>query len=125
MLIMKDLKPSNILSKINPPKGQIVSASNVQLKIVDYGFFGKFVFTNIKKFRHGGLYFIPPEVIKKEDPDSDLWSVGVILCLLLTGKPPFDGKDRKSLVASILQHKSNLTEEEYNSIPEDAKDLMK
>ena len=44
---------------------------------------------------------------------------------MLTGKPPFDGRDRKTLASNILKHQSNLTQEEKDAIPEDAYDLMK
>ena len=122
---MKDLKPANILAKIKVQEGRKVAANDVQLKIVDYGFFGKFIFNNRPKLRHGGLYFVSPEVIKKEDVDSDLWSVGVLLCLLLTGKPPFDGDVRSAIVSGILgQTKMTIPDDELDLIPDDARDLM-
>ena len=32
-----------------------------------------------------------------------MWSVGIILYMLLTGKPPFDGRSDKEVIAQIVQ----------------------
>jgi calcium-dependent protein kinase len=63
------------------------------VKLVDFG-----VADRIKKndmtIRDavGTAYYIAPEVLLGEcDCKSDMWSLGVILYMMITGKPPFEG----------------------------------
>jgi serine/threonine protein kinase len=41
----------------------------------------------------GTVEYISPEAIKGEEPSfaSDLWSLGIIIYLIFTGKTPFKG----------------------------------
>jgi calcium-dependent protein kinase len=54
-----------------------------------------------------------------------LWSIGVILYILLSGKPPFDGNDDKEIVNSVRIGTYSLTGSEWKNITNDAKDLIK
>ena len=44
-----------------------------------------------------------PEIVKGEayDENVDIWSTGVITYIMLTGRPPFKGKTRDEIFASV------------------------
>ena len=81
----RDIKPENILF-LNKE-----SEENNELKLIDFGLSH---YINDKKLNSkvGTTYYIAPEVISGEYNETcDIWSAGIILCVLLTGVPPFNG----------------------------------
>lgn len=67
--------------------------------------------------------YVAPEVIKEKGYDgflADVWSMGVILYVMLSGKLPFEDKSIDSLFKKIEAGKVTYP----NYIPTDAKDLI-
>ena len=89
-VIHRNIKPENILIEDLDSK---VSFENCVLKLI--GFSNSVLNSHSKlKKRVGSSYYIAPEVIDgKYDKMCDIWSCGVILYIMLTGRPPFSGKD--------------------------------
>ena len=54
----------------------------------------------------GTAYYIAPEVISGDyNEKCDVWSIGVILYILLSGIPPFNGKDDEQIMAKVRKGK--------------------
>lgn len=81
----------------------MVSKKNLELKIIDFGLsyqwkenMQKQLIAEKKNKLIGTSYYIAPEVLKLEyDERCDIWSAGVILYILATAAPPFDGANDK------------------------------
>lgn len=70
----------------------------------------------------GAPAYLPPEALRKAGHSvaADWYQFGVLLCELLTGRPPFFSHSRERLFASILQGRLNLPA----SLSFEAKDLI-
>jgi|GEM_PF-3544289 len=89
-IIHRDLKPQNILIALNR-KGEYIP------KITDFGISKKLDINKSSAFTNslagvGTLYFASPEQLTGQAirKNTDLWSFGVIACLMFTGKLPFN-----------------------------------
>lgn len=50
----------------------------------------------------GTPYYIAPEVLNKNyNSKCDIWSVGVITFILLSGQPPFNGESDKDIMKKV------------------------
>lgn len=94
-IVHRDLKPENLLLDKNTPDAVI--------KIIDFG--TSKIFNPDKKLRKalGTPYYIAPEVIKGSyNEKCDIWSCGVILYILITGKPPFNGFNDDEILNAVV-----------------------
>ena len=82
--------------------------------------------------QHSGTpYYIAPEVIRQNYAlKADVWSCGIVLYVLLTGKTPFHREDDrkhsyKVVFRRILEDTIDYSKDPWPNISEDAKDLCK
>lgn len=74
----------------------------------------------------GTPYYVAPEILTGEqDCKSDVWSAGVILYMMITGRPPFNGYDDKEVVKKIKFQKPNFNIQEFEDISPECIDLLK
>ena len=54
----------------------------------------------------GTSYYLAPEIMEANyDERCDIWSLGVILYILLSALPPFDGHNDKEILDSVKKMK--------------------
>lgn len=74
----------------------------------------------------GTAYYIAPEVLGGSyDEKCDIWSAGVILYILLSGVPPFNGEDDDEIMKNIQAQNFDFPDEQWKNISEDAKELIR
>ena len=118
-IVHRDLKPENILivdrDKNNYPR----------VKICDFGTSKMFEKGAIQRKLVGSSYYIAPEVLKKHyDEKCDLWSCGVILYILLSGRPPFGGENDKEIMERVSIGKYDLQSSPFNKVSKNGIDLI-
>ena len=114
-----DLKPDNILLK---EEGQLFP----EIRLIDFGLSRKVDEKNMQCDIVGTPEYVPPEVIAY-DPivlNSDMWSIGVVTYVLLTGISPFAGDDVMETYANIGMVEYDFDCEEWDDISEDATDFI-
>ena len=66
-----------------------------------------------------------PEVIKHNySKEADIWSIGVILYILLSGRPPFYGSSEEAIYRSIVRQHIDLDSSLWKNISASGKDLI-
>ena len=75
---------------------------DLRVKIIDFGLSKKILQGDSLKTDCGTVDFKAPEVYGgKYDARCDLWSVGVIAYWILSGSPPFLGKDQAETAEAV------------------------
>lgn len=118
-IVHRDLKPENLL--IDKEQDSI-------LKIIDFGTSVEYDKTRGDRLNavHGTSYYIAPEVLKMNyDERCDVWSIGVIMYILLSGKPPFDGKSDKDITAKVSAGQYSMEDPIWGQISDQAKNLIR
>lgn len=94
-VVHRDLKPENILLENN-------SADQLSLKVIDFGTAQVFSSSTKLRVTTGTAYYIAPEVLQKNyNEKCDVWSCGVILYILLSGTPPFNGQTDEEILQAV------------------------
>jgi serine/threonine protein kinase len=71
-------------------------------------------------------YYSPPQVINDEvyTMAADMWGVGIVAYIMLSGTIPFDGDSDKKVRDAILECKLNFPRKHFASISASAKELI-
>merc|ERR1712217_92546 len=96
------------------------------LKITDFGISCNIEPGQLLCDRVGTPHFMAPEVIKGRYTEAcDVWSCGVMLFIFLSGSPPFNGRKREEIFASIERGNFQFNTNAWRKVTAEAKDLVR
>ncbi|NXP28242.1 MYLK3 kinase, partial [Scytalopus superciliaris] len=112
-----DLKPENILC---------VNHTGNQIKIIDFGLARRYKPCEKLKVNFGTPEFLAPEVVNYDFVSfpTDMWSVGVITYMLLSGLSPFLGETDAETMNYVLNCSWDFDAEAFEQLSEEAKDFI-
>lgn len=111
----RDLKPENVMM-----------GENDLAKLADFGL-AKHHLGDLMRTTCGTPFYAAPEVLKADGygPAADMWSLGVMLYMLLSGFPPFHHTNVSTLYALIKKGEFTFAASQWEKISEAAKDLIR
>ena len=120
-IIHRDLKPDNIMLTESNDKGHI--------KIMDFGLSKILGKKEKTSDGFGTLTFVSPEVLirKPYNKEIDIWSIGVILYLILSGDLPFDDEedDEEKIAKSIVFNEVEFPSKKFGNKSKEVIELIK
>jgi calcium-dependent protein kinase len=134
-LVHRDLKPENIL--LEPNKAY------ENLTLIDFGMAQqmqqttpltpssdlqpKFIDHDLCSTIEGSKYYIAPEVMQGGPATSkcDLWAIGVIAFVMLSGYAPFNGDTDQEVHQAVVDGYFDFDEQQWDDVSEEAKDFVR
>jgi len=117
-IVHRDLKPENIVFR---------TKAHEELVIIDFGDAKVVKKDEIYEDFVGTAFYLAPECVRnrtgEELKKSDMWTIGVITYVLLTGRPPFYGRDNKEILKKIIRGRVNFPKN--TKLSNSAKDFIK
>lgn len=117
-IIHRDLKLENFLFD--------TSSEDSELKLIDFGL-SQFFSSHDQIFTQscGTPYYVAPEVLSGYyNCKCDVWSIGIITYMLLSGSPPFYGKSDAETLRSVKSGHWRFNENSFRNISADAKSFI-
>ena len=119
-IVHRDLKPDNII--FDEDHGETI-------KLIDFGLSHHTSQCSATSDQIVGTpEYLAPEVIRGSYTEKcDMWSIGVILYVMLSGRQPFGGEEGcsdKEVMENVQRGKYEFEDAEWEEVTEDAKDLI-
>lgn len=116
-VVHRDLKPENLLL--------LDKVSDTNLKLADFGFAARCdedLYAAV-----GTLTYMAPELLlgNPYKQEADIWSLGVILYVLLSGYAPFNGNNDEAIMASVTGGPLAFFQDAWTEVSDDAKGLVR
>ncbi|KAH9254644.1 hypothetical protein BASA81_007401 [Batrachochytrium salamandrivorans] len=119
-LVHRDVKLENFCFRGDEVEDEIV--------LIDFGLAKLYEMRNQETAIVGSSYYIAPEIIEGSysGPTPDMWSIGVILFMMLAGRPPFDGSSDFNIMRRTAKGKYHMDDEVWKTeVSSYAQDFVK
>ncbi|KAM6259712.1 striated muscle preferentially expressed protein kinase isoform 3-T3 [Spheniscus humboldti] len=112
-----DIKPENLL---------MADSSSEQVRICDFGNAQELTPEEPQYCKYGTPEFVGPEIVNQSPISSvtDIWPVGVIAYLCLTGISPFVGENDKTTLMNIRNYNVAFEERMFQGLTREAKGFV-
>uniref|UniRef100_A0A669DKQ8 Myosin light chain kinase, smooth muscle n=1 Tax=Oreochromis niloticus TaxID=8128 RepID=A0A669DKQ8_ORENI len=116
-IVHLDLKPENIMC---------INKTGSKIKLIDFGLARRLENAGTLKVLFGTPEFVAPEVINYEPISypTDMWSIGVICYILLSGLSPFMGDNDNETLSNVTSATWDFEDEAFDEISDNAKDFI-
>ncbi|XP_016300944.1 myosin light chain kinase, smooth muscle [Sinocyclocheilus anshuiensis] len=116
-IVHLDLKPENIMC---------VNKTGSKIKLIDFGLARRLENAGSLKVLFGTPEFVAPEVINYEaiSYTTDMWSIGVICYILVSGLSPFMGDNDNETLSNVTSATWDFEDEAFDEISDEAKDFI-
>ncbi|XP_069132543.1 twitchin-like isoform X11 [Argopecten irradians] len=117
-IVHLDIKPENVMCETKKSTG---------VKIIDFGLATKLDPDEKVKVTTATAEFAAPEIVDREHVGfyTDMWAVGVLAYVLLSGLSPFAGEDDLETLQNVSMCDWEFAEDAFASISPEAKDFIR
>jgi len=104
-LVHRDIKLENFCFRGDESEDEIV--------LIDFGLAKLYERKTTMTEVVGSCYYLAPEVANESysGPSPDMWSLGVMLFMMLSGRPPFDGSSDAKIINRVKKGKYSMDDE--------------
>lgn len=117
-IVHRDLKLENFLFESE--------AEDSPLKLIDFGLSRHYVSGEEMHLPVGTPFYVAPEVLRGAYTDRcDMWSIGVMAYMLVSGTPPFAAPTQGEILARVRSGQYSFPERTFGMVSEHAKDFIR
>ncbi|VEL08923.1 unnamed protein product, partial [Protopolystoma xenopodis] len=116
-IVHLDVKPENIMCE---------TSKSTDIKLVDFGLATKLNPKELVKVTTATAEFAAPEIADLEPVGfyTDMWAIGVLTYVLLSGLSPFSGRDKLETLDNVRRGEYSFDYNEFKGISDKAKDFI-
>ena len=96
------------------------------LKLIDFGLSSNFRECRLKS-HVGTPWYLAPEILRKSDGYTeacDVWSLGVMIYIMITGEQPFKGRNNNEIYTKILEDPVSFDHKKFAHVSPDCLQLI-